>query len=37
MVALALRDNGMTNALYNLEGGTMSWIRAGHEYAQGEE
>ena len=37
MVAMALRDNGMTSALYNLEGGTMAWVRAGHEYAQGEE
>jgi rhodanese-related sulfurtransferase len=37
MVAMALRDNGMTNTLYNLEGGIMSWVRAGHEYAQGDE
>lgn len=37
MVALALRDNGLTAALYNLEGGTLGWVRAGHAYVQGEE
>lgn len=36
MVATALRDSGMTNSLYNLEGGTMKWAEKGNPVEQGE-
>lgn len=36
-VATGLHDYGLPNKFYNLEGGTVAWVREGNAYEQGEE
>ncbi len=36
MVAMILRDAGLTGKIYNLEGGIIAWAQAGNAYESGE-
>ena len=36
MAAQMLRANQFPGTLYNLEGGTMGWVQAGHAFDKGE-
>ena len=37
MVAMALRDAGLTGKIYNLEGGIVAWANQGNPYVTGAE